>query len=213
VSDTMLIHKGAEANLYLEQWHNRIVIRKQRVVKKYRLPELDYRLRYERTRHEAKLLHLAKRAGVPTPLVYFVDIPNTSLIMQFLNGNKLRDYLMRAKNSKEIEQIFNKVGIFTAKLHKENIIHGDLTTSNMILYSDTIFFIDFGLGFISLDIEDKAVDIRMLKTVLNSTHYEIFDITYNSFINGYRSILGSDADAILTRLEEVERRGRYISER
>ena len=209
----MLIHKGAEANLYLEQWHNRIVIRKQRVVKKYRLPELDYRLRYERTRHEAKLLHLSKQAGVPTPLIYFVDIPNTSLVMQFLNGTKLRDYLIHAKNSNEIEQIFKKVGIFTAKLHKENIIHGDLTTSNMILYSNTVFFIDFGLGFISLDIEDKAVDIRMLKAVLNSTHYEMFDITYNAFIEGYRSVLKSEANAIFERLEEVERRGRYISER
>ena len=209
----MLIHKGAEANLYLEQWHNRIVIRKQRIVKKYRLPELDYRLRYERTRHEAKLLHLAKQIGVPTPLLYFVDIPNTSLVMQFLNGKKLRDYLIHTKNHREIEEMFKKVGIFTAKLHKNNIIHGDLTTSNMIIYSNTIFFIDFGLGYISLDIEDKAVDIRMLKAVLNSTHYELFDITYNSFIEGYESILKSEAKDILERLEEVERRGRYISER
>ena len=209
----MLIHKGAEANLYLEQWHNRIVIRKHRVVKKYRVPELDYRLRYERTRHEARLLHLSKRVGVPTPLVYFVDIPNTSLFMQFLNGTKLRDYLMYTRNVKEIESIFYKVGILTAKLHKENIIHGDLTTSNMILYGNTVFFIDFGLGFISLDIDDKAVDIRMLKAVLNSTHYELFDISYNSFVSGYHSVLKSETDKIFERLEEVEHRGRYISER
>lgn len=211
----MLIHKGAEAHLFVEYWNSRIVLRKYRIPKKYRIPELDFKLRSERTKHEARLISSAKQAGVLVPLIYFVDIPNTTIIMQFIPGKPFRDILHERKALDEyVSNLFLQVGKNVALLHKNDIIHGDLTTSNMILYKEKIFLIDFGLGFFSSDIEDKAVDLHLLKTVIKSTHDyvfpEAFDLILDSYVKEYNS---PDAKKVVNRIADIERRGRYISER
>ncbi|MGQ4833493.1 MAG: KEOPS complex kinase/ATPase Bud32 [Candidatus Asgardarchaeia archaeon] len=210
----MLIHKGAEAHLFVEYWNSRIVLRKYRIPKKYRIPELDFRLRSDRTRHEARLISSAKQAGVFVPLIYFVDVPNTTIIMQFVPGKPFRDVLHERRVLDDyISNLFMQLGKSIALLHKSNIIHGDLTTSNMILFKDRLFLIDFGLGYFSSDIEDKAVDLHLLKTVLKSTHDYIFPESFDIILKAYVNEYGVEAKKIVDRIEDIERRGRYISER
>ncbi len=211
----MLIHKGAEAHLFVEYWNSRIILRKYRIPKKYRIPELDFKLRSERTKHEARLIFSAKQAGVLVPLIYFVDVPNTTIIMQFIPGKSFRDILHERKTlDKYVSNLFLQVGRNVALLHKNNIIHGDLTTSNMILYKEKIFLIDFGLGFFSSDIEDKAVDLHLLKTVIKSTHEYVFPEAFNLVLDSYVKEYNSpDAEKVVNRITDIERRGRYISER
>src|SRR5574341_2233444 len=160
----MLVKKGAEADIYLIDWYGKKAVRKVRKPKSYRNKLLDEEIRKKRTLHEAEMLSHAKRAGVTTPIIYFVDPKSTEIIMQYIKGNLVRDIL--AKNLK----LSRSMGIYTAKLHKNNIVHGDLTTSNFILYASKLVLIDFGLSFYSDRLEDKAVDIRLIKEIMSSAH-------------------------------------------
>ena len=194
-----IIGRGAEAVLFLED--GKLV--KERIPKSYRLKEIDDLLRKSRTRSEAKIL--AKLEGM-VPTVYETDETRMSIVMEHLDGRLLRDILdsqPRYKQKKMMREIGRIVGVF----HSKDIIHGDLTTSNMIEMNDKIFFIDFGLGFISTKAEDKAVDLHVLKQALESKHYRHAEDCYRWFLEGYRSWAGSKD--ILERLEKVERRGRY----
>ncbi len=200
----MLIKKGAEADIYLTDWYGRKAVRKVRKPKNYRNRLLDESIRKKRTLREAEMLSLAKRAGVTTPLIYFVDPKNTEIIMQYIKGNLVRDIL--AKNLK----LSRNMGIYTAKLHKNNLVHGDLTTSNFILYDSKLVLIDFGLSFYSDRIEDKAVDIRLIKEIMSSAHASIFKRAFDLFMKGYESVLGSSVTRkTLRKVVEIEKRGRY----
>ena len=189
------IAHGAEAILYKEG--NRII--KDRVSKPYRIPEIDLKLRKERTRSEAKLIRALERVGVNVPAVLKEDDKQMILEIEFLNGKKIRDYLEKTKDFKVCKQI----GEQTAKKHEANIVHGDLTTSNMILHEGKLFLIDFGLGEFSQRVEDKAVDLHLFKECLVSKHHGIWEKTWNKFLESYKN-----QDAI-KRLKIVESRGRY----
>jgi len=200
----MLIKKGAEADIYLIDWYGKKAVRKVRKPKSYRNKLLDEEIRKKRTLHEAEMLSSAKRAGVSTPLIYFVDPKNSEIIMQYVKGNLVRDIL--AKDLK----LSSGMGVYTAKLHRDNIVHGDLTTSNFILYNSKLVLIDFGLSFYSDRIEDKAVDVRLIKEILSSAHATVFKKAFDSFIKGYESVLGSSfTSKILKKVSEIEKRGRY----
>ncbi len=200
----MLIKKGAEADIYLIDWYGRKAVRKVRKSKNYRNKILDEEIRKKRTLHEAEMLSGAKRAGVTTPLMYFIDPKNTEIIMQYIKGNLVRDVL--ARNLK----LSRSIGVYAAKLHKNSIVHGDLTTSNFILYDSKLVLIDFGLSFYSERIEDKAVDIRLIKEILSSAHAPIFNKAFDLFIKGYESVVGSSfTSKILKKVSEIEKRGRY----
>jgi TP53 regulating kinase-like protein len=93
-----------------------------------------------------------------------------------------------------------------AVLHQNDIIHGDLTTSNMILKNNKIYFIDFGLGFQSARIEDKAVDLHLLRQALESKHFKHWQTLFDAVLLGYKK-LGNEA--VLLQLKKVESRGRY----
>lgn len=200
----MLIKKGAEADIYLIDWYGKKAIRKFRKPKNYRNKLLDEEIRKKRTLHEAEMLSSAKKAGVTTPLIYFVDPKSCEIIMQYIKGKLVRDIL--AKDLK----LSRGMGIHTAKLHSNNIVHGDLTTSNFILYDGKLVLIDFGLSFYSDRIEDKAVDIRLIKEIMSSAHATIFKNAFDLFIKGYESVLGSSFTLkILKKVSEIEKRGRY----
>ena len=200
----MLIKKGAEADIYLIDWYGKKAIRKIRKPKNYRNKLLDEEIRKKRTLHEAEMLSAAKRAGVSTPLIYFVDPKNSEIIMQYIKGNLVRDILTSKL------KLGMDMGAYTAKLHKNNIVHGDLTTSNFILYNGKIVVIDFGLSFYSDRTEDKAVDIRLIKEIMSSAHATIFKKAFDSFIKGYESVLGPTfTTKILKKVNEIEKRGRY----
>jgi len=95
-----------------------------------------------------------------------------------------------------------EIGRSVRKLHDANIIHGDLTTSNMIL-KDKVYFIDFGLGFFSTRIEDKAVDLFLFKKALESKHHEVWEECFKEVLKAYGD------QKVMERLKEIEKRGRY----
>src|SRR3989344_7815516 len=142
------------------------LLKKDRIVKGYRHPELDQKLRHARTKREAKVLEKLRVLGIPVPELY--DIDNTSLTIELIKGKPLRVVL-----DKNPVSYAKEVGILIGKMHAANIIHGDLTTSNMIVHPKKgIHLIDFGLSFFSPKDEDKAVDLHVLNKALEAKHHK-----------------------------------------
>jgi len=208
----VLIKKGAEAELLLETWCEKKVIMKKRTPKSYRLPELDLKLRQYRTVHEAILIHQAKLVGILTPLIYFVDTKNSTIIMEYIIGKQLKE-LANESSKLKLKSIFIQIGIIIGELHTSGIIHGDLTTSNLIIDpQNRIFFIDFGLGKKSEELEERSVDLFLLKRSLNSTHYLLAPFFYNWILKGYSKIVGTkNCSEVKRRIESIADRGRYTS--
>jgi len=199
-----IIKRGAEAILYLENNH----LVKERIKKSYRLSQIDEKLRKFRTRKEAKLISRAKRCGVETPNIISVDENNFKINMDFIEGDRLKEFLNETndENRKKVaEELGKKVGL----LHNHGIVHGDLTTSNMILKNDKIFFIDFGLGEFSRRIENQAVDLSVLKEAFKSTHFKHLNLLWENFIKGYRQT-NDNFNKVLDTLNDIEKRGRYV---
>lgn len=176
--------RGAEAILEKKSFLGKPCVLKKRIAKKYRVKKLDEKLRMERTRSEARLLHKAKLAGVLCPTVLEVD--DFRITMSFVSGERPK---MTKKQCKD-------AGELLAKLHLKEIIHGDYTPANLIL-EKKLFVIDFGLGFVSNDVEDKAVDVFTMMRALGDKGAK------EAFISGYRN------PKVLGRVKEVEKRVRY----
>lgn len=199
-----MVGKGAEANLYLEDG----TIIKERIVKTYRVADLDLALRSARTKKEARLLSQAKRAGVPTPLIYDVDNSSTTLTMSHIDGVQVKKMVADMKDG-ERRNLFGRIGSLVGRLHSADICHGDLTTSNMLVKDDKVFFIDFGLGEVSHAVENKGVDLLVFKKAVHSTHYDYEKECLEAFFTGYKEEYPA-SDAVLKRLAEIEKRGRYF---
>lgn len=214
MKEPLLIKKGAEASLYLADWHDRKVIIKKRLPKKYRLPKLDKQIATYRTVHEPQLIHEAKKAGVPTPTIFLVDVKTATITMEFIDGKQVKQLLSEVSKNQRQSLCF-KIGGLIGRLHKYGVIHGDLTTSNMIHNPEgKIFFVDFGLGEKSKELEGRGVDLHLMKRALQSTHFRFAEECFNSVIEGYSKELNSETvKNILDKIREIERRGRYISER
>lgn len=195
-----VIAQGAEAVLY--KTDSEVV--KDRIKKSYRIKEIDEQLRKQRTKLEARLLDDAARAGVPTPKI--LELKKTELTFEFIDGIKVRDWLDKEKSKEQIKSVCRQIGQSTAKMHSANIIHGDLTTSNMIKKNDKVYFIDFGLGVHSKRVEDKAVDLHLFKECLVSKHHKIWKTCWEAFLSGYKP---NQREEIIKRLGIVEARGRY----
>ncbi|MEM2110652.1 MAG: KEOPS complex kinase/ATPase Bud32 [Candidatus Bathyarchaeia archaeon] len=210
----MLIKKGAEASLYLEEWHDRKVILKKRHPKKYRIPQLDREIQVQRTKREPQIIHRAKEAGVPTPIVFMVDLTEASIIMEFVEGKQVK-HVLNDLTPEERRKLCHYIGRLIGRLHSNDIIHGDLTTSNMILTpQNNVVFIDFGLSEQTKELEARGVDLHLMKRALASTHYKYADECFATIIEGYKEEMGEEAKKeVLKKIEEIERRGRYISER
>ncbi|WP_309492135.1 KEOPS complex kinase/ATPase Bud32 [Candidatus Hecatella orcuttiae] len=207
-----LLKKGAEANLYLGEFMGSPAVFKRRIRKPYRVKELDWKIRESRTVHEAKLLHEAKVAGVPTPLVYFVDHQRTELVLQYVEGLRLKDFLERNMGAEEVERKCFQLGIYIGRLHSHGLIHGDLTTSNIILPPEgRLVFVDFGLGFHSESVEDRGVDLHLLKQVFESHHLRWAKKCVEAVFEGYRNTVGeAEAQKVWRKMKEIEARGRYV---
>ena len=234
-----IIAQGAEAKIILSD----NLVTKDRISKSYRIPELDNKIRKSRTKAETKLLHKASQiincplpinnqslrgGGVGKPKDFKIKMP-------FIDGKKLSDHLDKFP-LKQQKQICKQIGEDVAKLHDAEIIHGDLTTSNMILVEKIdiknkltnkklngnallttssgggvgkpqIYFIDFGLGYISHKFEDKAVDIHLFKQALEAKHFRNWEVLFKEFEKGYNK--SKDSKIVFERLKAVEKRGRY----
>ncbi len=197
-----LIAQGAEAKLF----KTGTIILKERVPKSYRLKEIDKKLRIQRTRSEAKILAKAAKV-INVPKVINADETSGKIEMKFIEGKKIADCLNFLERRERLT-ICKQIGKETAQLHNAEIIHGDLTTSNMILNKNNIFFIDFGLSFIHTHPEHKAVDLHLLKQALESKHWKHFESSFEAVLEGYKEKV-KNAEKILSRFEIVESRGRY----
>ncbi len=205
-----LTAKGAEADLWLDpDWNGVKALIKRRGEKRYRNPELDREIRRARTIHEASIIHRAKEAGVPTPLIYQVDPKATTIVMDFVEGDRVRD-IVESMADDDRRGLFASIGRLAGQLHGAGIVHGDLTTSNIIRTRDGIVFIDFGLSEVSVETEKRGVDLNLMRRMLTSTHFRHAEELFCAFKEGYRRALGGEADEALERMEEIVRRGRYI---
>ncbi len=223
ISDAQnIIGRGAEAILI----HENDNLIKKRIKKSYRIDILDQKLRKQRTRKESKLLEKAAKL-IPVPKVKKSSDTSMEIDMEFIEGKKLSEHLDSLKNA---EEVCIEIGKNTAKLHDAGIIHGDLTTSNMIYVENNqkekpvaplnqdkddnsrknigkVYFIDFGLGFESNKIEDKAVDLHLIKQALEAKHFVNYQKFFHAIKEGYK--LSKHHLATLKRFEAVEKRGRY----
>jgi Kae1-associated kinase Bud32 len=197
------LSRGAEANIYRTKWFGIDAVSKVRVKKQYRQRSLDNEIRRNRTLREATMLSVAKEIGVRTPFVYFVDPVSAEIVMEFIEGRNLKE--------KVNENLALQMGRCTGLLHINNLIHNDLTTSNFINSKNNhLVLLDFGLSFFSERLEDKAVDIRLVKEVFFSSYTAMFDVVFSRFLLGYSSIIGQKCMRdTLRKVLEIERRGRY----
>lgn len=191
-----IIQQGAEAIISL----NKNQITKHRLKKSYRIPELDIKLRKTRTKSEAKIINkLANIISVPKIIE---SDEKENIIMEYIDGKKLSQHLEKL----DYKTISKQIAETLTKLHNQDLIHGDLTTSNMILKNKQVYLIDFGLGFHSHKIEDKAVDLHLLKQALEAKHYQIAKECINIILKNYKA---NQHELIIKRISEIEKRGRY----
>ena len=174
-----LIKKGAESDIYQTVWQNSNAILKIRKTKNYRNSSLDSKIRKQRTIKESQIISQVKSFGIPAPLVYFVNLKNTSIIMQEIPGKPVHDL-----SESKIIQLSKTIGKLVGMLHKNGIMHGDLTTSNFIFFKNNVYVIDFGLSQNTIKPEDHAVDLRLIKEILNSAHAKIMVPAWKNFLLG-----------------------------
>jgi len=203
---TVTVHRiGAEARLDSARWMDRDVVVKQRVVKGYRHPTLDRSLQSFRIKNEARLMLEARRAGIPVPIIYSLDFEGSKIVMEEVPGARVKDALQ--DTSVDGERVCRRIGEIAGRLHANDIVHGDLTTSNMLLNGDRIVLIDFSLGQKSSELEDKGVDMHLLEEAFHSAHHsraELYEIVKGAYSRTYAG--GSN---VLRKVKEIEKRGRY----
>jgi Kae1-associated kinase Bud32 len=201
-----VIRRGAEAEIGRDVWMGRKVIIKSRVAKGYRHPELDASLRVSRTKNEARLIQDARRHGVPTPIIYDIDLRNGKIVMEEIEGERVKDVL-DTTDEENCRAVCQEIGRLVALLHKAAITHGDLTTSNMIIRDGKIWFIDLSLGSRNAMIEEMGVDLHLLKEAFQSAHSKILPM-YDVILASYRSNF-ERGNEVLKKIKEIEDRGRY----
>ena len=201
-----VIRRGAEAEIGRDVWMGRKVIVKSRVAKSYRHPELDRSLRVTRTKNEARLIQDARRHGVPTPIIYDIDLKNGKIVMEEIEGERVKDVIDSAEED-GCRAICNEIGRLVALLHQAGITHGDLTTSNMIMRDGKIWFIDLSLGTRNAMVEEMGVDLHLLKEAFQSAHSMILPM-YDVILDSYRSH-NERGNEVLKKIKEIEDRGRY----
>jgi Kae1-associated kinase Bud32 len=207
VTKEILLYQGAEAKICKSKYMNFDVVQKRRITKSYRIKEIDNRLIFFRTKEEAKLMTEARNHGVSVPIIFDVDLENGIIIMEYLKGKRIKD-IFNDLSEEERSRICKMIGENIAKFHNNDIIHGDITTSNMILLDDRIHFIDFGLGEINSEIEAKGVDLHVLMEAIESTHSQ-YSNCFDYVLDGYRKGLKGDADLVVKKVEDIVKRGRY----
>lgn len=208
---------GAEATLEKKKILGKNVVIKTRVVKGYRHALLDTPLRRERTSHEAKMLHAVKKMGIPSPIVYSVDAPESTIYMEYVDAPRLKHVLLNKKiKNTEKMRLCEELGKIIAVLHAHHVIHGDLTTSNVLVrktkdakrkkMTNELVMIDFGLSTYSHKLEDAAVDLVNLKKTFSATHSTLNN-GWEEIQKGY--LENGGMKKVLKQMNEVESRIRY----
>jgi len=205
-----LIYKGAEADVYLEQWLGELAIRKTRIPKPYRITELDEGIRRMRTLHEANMMREVRKLGVPVPALRHVDTDSSTLIMEYVQGPTLKEELNALLPSEQRANCMQLGGLL-ARMHEGGIVHGDMTISNVISEQGKLFLIDFALGSFSIELESRGVDVLLLNRAIRSTHYSRHALLFRAFLGGYQKISGKKTlEKVVQKMKDIERRGRYF---
>jgi len=202
-----VIYQGAEAKICVSKYMGFDVVQKRRLKKSYRIKEIDEKLISYRTKEEAKLITEARQYGVSVPIIYDVDLKKGIITMEYLKGKRIKD-ILNDLNEAERKELCIKIGKSIARFHNNDIIHGDITTSNMILVDEKVHFIDFGLGEKNSEIESKGVDLHVLMEAIESTHSK-YSNCFDYVIEGYKKELKNNANPIIKKIEEIVKRGRY----
>ncbi|CAJ0836950.1 10657_t:CDS:2 [Entrophospora sp. SA101] len=206
LKDATLIKQGAEARIYIATFLTRKTIVKERFKKTYRHPILDKKLTSKRVVQEARCLFKCYKSGINTPVLYFVDLKNSTIYMEFVEGKTIKDIIISLDPTNNQHK-----GESLAKMHLIDVIHGDLTTSNLMLRenSEGLAIIDFGLSYVSNLPEDKAVDLYVLEKSFQSTH-PTHELMFNEILKVYEKN-HKNSKEILNKLMEVRLRGRKRS--
>lgn len=185
---------------------------KQRVRKRYKHSSLDAQLRQERMIREASSIHEARLAGVNAPSILGMDLAKNSIVMTYVDGELARDGL-EEMNHAEILTLLGKLGILVGRLHVAGIVHGDLTTSNVVVADDGVpFLLDFGMSHRSTEAEDRGVDLHLLQRSISISHPRYTPSQFKAVSLGYRRAVGEEtSSATLRKAAEIARRGRYFA--
>ena len=202
----MIIKRGAEAEIILSEWMGRKVIIKRRVKKGYRIEEIDKELRMQRTKKEALLMAEARKAGASVPIIYDINLSDMTITMQYLEGRRVKDCIDEMEG-REQRGICEKIGEGIASIHRNGIVHGDITTSNIIIHMGKTYFIDFGLGEKSSEREKQGVDLHLLMEAFKAAHEneELFNWVFDSYEKNFEG-----ASEVIKKVEEIAERGRYV---
>lgn len=214
MSTIEVLKQGAEARLYVGNFAGTECLVKERFVKNYRLSELDKTLTKSRIKAEQKTVKRCEDAGILVPKLYNVDFNERKVYMEYfekaITGKNFIDQLEKQQASAKLEELARRIGEVVGKFHANNIIHGDLTTSNMLI-DDTdddykLIMIDFGLSSYSASHEDKGVDLYVLERALLSTHSNLPDL-FEVILKAYKEANPTSEETI-KKFEEVRARGR-----
>lgn len=213
-----LLFQGAESKIYTEEYLGKRMLVKERFEKKYRNTELDTNLTKERIKAECRNLVRSKEAGVKTPTLYFVDLNKRLIYMEYFQESItvkecIQNLQRNVSDNNHILDLATVIGEAIAKLHASNIVHGDLTTSNLLLINKTetslgeLVMIDFGLSSSDASAEDKGVDLYVLQRALSSTHANTDDL-FDNILKSYCKTYGKNGNSVISKYEEVAARGR-----
>ncbi len=202
-----MLYQGAEAKIIQSTYLGYAVVEKRRCNKRYRIKEIDNFLIAFRTREEVKLMIAARKQGVSVPIIYDVDIVQGIITMEYIRGQRIKDIYNTLPEGNR-QRLCQNIGQHIAKLHNADIIHGDITTSNMILLEDTVYFIDFGLGEINPDVEAKGVDLHVLMEAMESTHSR-YSHDFRYIMDGYKQTYQGDVRLVEGKIKDIVKRGRY----
>ena len=207
MTESEMLYQGAEAKIIKSTYFGHNVVKKQRVHKRYRIKEIDEMLIKSRTKEEAKVMALARNMGVSVPIIYDVDLSEGCITFEYVLGNRIKDIFDHI-NDRQRKKLCEQIGSQIALLHNAEIIHGDLTTSNMIYYKEIVYFIDFGLSEINAEIEARGVDLHLLMEAMESTHSQ--HASFFSFVlDGYCKTYDGDSGLVKSKIDDIIRRGRY----
>jgi len=216
------IRTGAEARIFHGTYLGMDVVIKERYPRKYRVKELDDTLRKKRVRSEARLLAEARNLGINTPRILDLDPVECTLILQFLPFPSLKEVMamnntvspsshppsLKKRKPSVKSKLIRETGRLIGLLHTNDIIHGDLTTSNILVDSNELWFIDFGLAEKTTEVENKGVDLHVFAEAFESTHSTLMELL-DEFYAGYREGNPEGGEDVIQRTEEISKRGRY----
>ena len=204
-----MLARGAESIIYkIEQWGQSYVL-KWRQSKPYLLNKIDSQLRKARINRECKMLTISRTLGVCTPAVHSVDLYNHTIMMDFIDGTQFKQ-LAGQIPMPELVRLCHNFGQLIALLHTGNVVHGDPTTSNVIVDKHArLWLVDFGLSEMNATLETKGVDLHLIQRALETTHWDLQETMLEATLEGYVEVQGDSAESILSRMKEIRERGRY----